>query len=91
MSFTPNYFSPLLALQGVSESQAFFETRIENDSSGNPLFIGWSLTPNAATTAAIWQIIKMSYDGGGYLSRSQIPDDGQKYGYVWNDRSSYFS
>lgn len=67
------------------------EKRMENDGSGNPLYVGYARTPNASTTALEWFIVKMSYDGGGFVSRVQLPDTGAQFKYAWDSRANYFA
>lgn len=88
---TVNSYTQFLALQGVSPGTALFETRMLNDDAGNPLYVGWSLTPNALTSDPVWMIIKLSYDSNGFIDRSQLPNNAQGYKYIWDDQSSYFS
>lgn len=87
-----NIFAGILDLGGQTIGEAqFFEKRIENNAGGSILYVGWSPTPNAPTSGASWMIVKMGYDGNGYLDRVQMPDDGVKFGYIWDNNSSYFS
>lgn len=69
----------------------FLEKRLEVDGSGNPLYIGYSRVPNAASDEDLWYIVKLYYDGSGYLIRSQLPDDGPQFKYAWDDRATLFS
>ena len=69
----------------------FYETRIENDANGNPLYIWRSPIPNADPDDRVGFVTKLHYDGNGFLSRVQIPDDGQSFTYSYTDRASYFS
>jgi len=68
----------------------FLETRIENDGSGNPLYVGYTKCPNAPTDENLWYIVKLEYSGG-YLIRNQLPDNGPHFTYAWDDRASLFS
>ena len=91
MSFPMNSFTGFLALTNVLQQQSLLETRIENNVSGQPIYIAYSITPNADTAARVWYILKMSYDGGGFLSRVQKPDNGDGFLYIYDDRATYFS
>lgn len=53
-------------------------------------YIGYSRTPNNDPAKANWLIIKFHYSGD-LIVRQQMPDDGPKFAYVWNDRVTYFS
>lgn len=66
------------------------EKRIENDISGNPLYIGYNKEPNESTTSETWLIFKLLYSGG-YVVRYQLPDDGAIFKYAWDDRATLFS
>ena len=77
-----------LEIRGSAE--VFLEKRLENDGSGNPLYVGYNRKPNAATTEESWYIIKMTYSGG-YVVRVQLPDNGPQFKYAWDSRASYFS
>ena len=78
----------VLKLNG--DAFAFLEKRIENDGSGNPLYVGYAKKPNESTAATTWFITKISYSGG-YPVRVQIPDDGPKFGYAWDSKAAAFS
>jgi hypothetical protein len=69
----------------------FFEVRIENDSAGNPLYIGRSPIANANTALNVWFITKLYYDANVFLNRVQQPDNGSAFIYAWDDRATYFS
>lgn len=92
MSFPQDIFSKI---QRVGEqtfgNDDFFEVRVENDANGNPLYVGRSPIINAATSATVWYITKLHYDGNNFLNRVQIPDSGRSFMYAWDSRASYFS
>ena len=77
-------------LDGTFDALTIFEKRIENDGSGNPIYIGYSKNANAATSSDSWLIFKLSYTGG-YIVRYQLPDSGPTFGYAWDDRATLFS
>jgi len=72
-------------------ADAFYEIRVENDALGNPLYVGYCPTPNGSTASRIWFIIKLYYDGNGFINRVQQPDDGASFTYAYDDRLTYFS
>lgn len=86
-----NFFSSLLAQESVYGSIPQLEKRTINSSGGAIQYVGWNVTPGAATSAATWAIAKCSYDGNGFLNYYQIP---VSYGfgpyYVWDDVTTYF-
>jgi len=67
-----------------------YETRIENDANGNPLYVARSPIPNASTSDTIWYIQKLYYDSNGFLERVQQPSAGYAFKYSWDLRATYF-
>lgn len=71
---------------------------IENDASGNPIYVGRAvpaeclrITQAGTTTpkaSAIWQILKLSYDAGGFVSDEQWANGNDKFQSIWNNRAS---
>ncbi len=88
---TVNSFSGLLALAQVLDNEDLYETRTTNNDTGQILYVGKNITPNASTAAPTWFIKKISYDGNGFLNRVQLPDNGAGFYYVWDNVSDYFS
>lgn len=68
----------------------FLEIRMENDGDGNPIYIGYTEQPNAATDALVWFILKITYDGNGSPTLQELPNDGVRFIYAWDDRATYF-
>lgn len=91
MSGYVNNWSDLLAFAAVMSTNQLYETRLENDIDGNILYVGTNQTPNASVDDSTWFITKLSYDGGGFLERVQLPDTGLGFIYAWADRASFFS
>jgi hypothetical protein len=89
MSSPINAFSNFLALSPVIKYEDLYEVRIENNSSGQPLYIGYTITPNAPTSDAVWFIKCINYTGS-YVSWVQLPNLGYGYLYVWDNRATYF-
>lgn len=69
----------------------FYESRMENDANGNPIYIGYAKTPNAGTATFLWFIVKVTYDANQSPTRYQLPDGGVSFTYDWDNRSTYFS
>lgn len=89
---TPNAFTGLLALSEVLQDEDLYEVRTINNSQGQVLYVGKCLTPNGSTSAAIWFVKKLGYDGNGFLNRVQLPDNGIGFLYIWdNVQTDYFS
>jgi len=92
MSVPINEFSKIQRIgEQTFGNDDFFEVRIENDSAGNPLYVGRSPVINASTANRVWFITKLYYDGNGFLNRVQMPDDGRSFTYAWDDRATYYS
>ena len=77
-------------LDPTFDAFSLLEKRLENDGSGNPLYIGYNKEPNESTASETWLIFKLSYSGG-YVVRYQLPDSGAVFKYAWDDRASLFS
>lgn len=87
-----NIFGNILDIGGQTfGNDDFFEVRMENDSEGNPLYVGRSPITNADPAERVWFITKQYYDGNTFLNRVQQPDDGPGFLYAWDDRATYFS
>lgn len=78
-------------LEVRGDANGFWETRIENDANGNPLYVGITKKPLTAEGAELWFIRKMNYDGNGYIDHVQLPDNGVRFIYSWTDRATYFT
>lgn len=85
-------FAPIERLLNYLNQEDLLEGRFENNGDNNPIYIGYTPFPNGDPAAAIWWIQKVEYDGQAIV-RKQLPDDGPKFGYIWNDRATagYFS
>lgn len=81
----------LSKLEPRADFSFFYEQRMENDANGNPIYIGYTKTPNAGTSASIWFIVKVTYDANQSPTRYQLPDNGVSFDYDWDSRSSFFS
>lgn len=84
-----NYFDDFERLSAVLDNEDLLESRFENDGNGNPIYIGYTLTPNASIDEPIWYIIKIVYDLQNIVWK-RIPEDGRKFAYIWSQRASYF-
>lgn len=92
MSSPPtNVYDDFNLMNDVLPDEALYETRIENDANGQPLYVGLCVTPNGDPALPIWNLKKLYYDGNGFTNRVQLPDDGPFFTYTWDDRSSYFT
>jgi len=85
-----NAFLNFLALTDVFEDADLYEVRMENDTLGNILYVGKSITPNASESDNIWFIKKLTYDGNGFVNYIQLPINGGGFLYSWTDRATYF-
>lgn len=84
-------FTPILSMEAVLSSNYLYEKRMINDAGGNILYVAFNQTPNAATSANTWFILKMLYDSNGFLNRVQLPDAGFGFNYIFDDIATYFS
>ena len=82
-------FSQLERLSSVISTDDLIEQRFENDANGNPIYIGYCSTPNAATFLPIWYIVKIEYEGN-LITRKRLPILGLGFYYVWDLRASFF-
>ena len=80
----------LSKLTPVAEFSSFMEMRMENDANGNPIYIGYNKTPNAGTASASWFIVNVTYDANQSPTHQQLPNQGVRFIYVWDDRATYF-
>lgn len=56
-------------------------------SAGNPIYVGMS-GPGTATSAALWQIQRLTYSGSDMVAREWANSDND-FKYVWDNRASY--
>lgn len=92
MSFPTNSISQLIAFGGQTIGiDKPYETRIENNASGDPLFVGWSPIPNADPSEKVWYIQKMHFDLNGFINRVEQPESGTGFKYEWDNRANIFS
>lgn len=85
----PQKLSDYSILQVSAAAETFLEKRIEY-TGDNPIYVGWTKTPNAATSEASFFITKLTYSGDN-PTRIQLPDDGAVFNYAWDDRASLFT
>jgi len=75
----------------------FYATRIEYDVSGNPIYVGLAgnpiyvglAEPGTATTAAYWQITKLTYDGSNNCTAVEYAEGSWAFEYTWSLRATY--
>lgn len=78
-------------LQSRANPTLFLEERRAYDGSGNLEYLAYARKPNASTSASIWFITKYTYDGSNRQTRQQMPDDGPKFAYDWDNKANHFS
>ena len=87
---------PQLAFSNFQQQSDFltdddlYEVRTENNSMGQILYIGKTIYPNASTADPVWYIKKINYDSNGYVDYVQLPINALQFGYIWDNRASYF-
>lgn len=91
MPIPTNIFDQINNLASTLGTTDFYEQRLDNDSSGKPLYVGFSATPNENVNHTTWFIRKLGYDANGFINRVQIPDSGSGFIYSWTNRATYFS
>jgi YD repeat-containing protein len=75
------------AVQDVAVTTPLDETRLDYGArtDGNPEFVA-SAPQGSATSAAVWRVLKLEYDGSARLTRKQIRDN-----ITWDGRASGWS
>jgi len=63
-----------------------YQVLIENDGSGNPLYVGES-SPGAPSSGATWRIKKIAYSGG-YVVSVKYADGDELFNNIWDNRAS---
>lgn len=93
-SFVGNRPFGKLDAQGRVIPESFGDMAFEGDYTGNDLIYKGFARPGSATSAAVWQIAKMAYDGSHNLTSIKWPEDSNShassdYQFVWDNRASY--
>lgn len=70
------------------------DTTFRGDYTGTNLIYKGFARPGSATSAAVWQIAKMSYDGSNNMLDIKYPQNSQshassEYQFIWDDRATY--
>ena len=86
----PNTYTQFLALQSVIPREDLYKVVIENNASGQPIYVGKSKDPAALTSDPVWELTHVIYDGSGYLINVNLPLNGQGFKYIWDNRATYF-
>lgn len=63
-------------------------TKISYDANNRQEYIGLA-KPGTATSAAGWQIKKMTYNATGFMTDLQFADGTDKFDKVWDNKASY--
>ena len=64
------------------------QTLIENNGSGNPLYIG-KARPSITSSETGWQIRKLTYDGSDNVLSVKFANGKNGYSFIWDDRATY--
>ena len=67
---------------------SIYTQKSENDSTGRPIYLGYA-EPGTATTAAKWQIRKLTYDSAGAVTDIQFASGTNDFIHVWDNRATY--
>jgi len=65
-----------------------WKVRIENDSSGNPEYVG-EANPNRDTNTTGWRIKKITYDSDGNPTEVNWADGNSNFDNIWDNRATY--
>jgi hypothetical protein len=60
----------------------------ENNSSGQPIYIGYSL-PGSSKSGAFWCIRKITYDANNGMTDVQFAEGSNAFNKTWDDRATY--
>jgi hypothetical protein len=82
-------FDEIERFSSILDTEDMLEARIENDVSGNPIYIGYSMIPNADPALKVWYVIKLEYVTN-FVVRRRLPKDGRGFFYSYNDRATLF-
>jgi len=63
------------------------DIEIENDGSGNPIYVGWAI-PGTGILESRWRICKLTYTAT-FVTAVNWASGTNEYKFVWNDRASY--
>lgn len=69
-------------VSGVTDS-----VQLDYDGSGNAIYLGLA-EPGTATSAPLWQIRKLAYDGSGNLLNTKWANGSRAFNSIWDDRVS---
>lgn len=61
--------------------------QIEYDGNSNPIYLGQA-TPGTATSVALWQIRKLTFDGNSNVTAIKYANGSSNFDAVWDDHGS---
>ena len=62
--------------------------KLSYTASGMIEYIGYA-SPGSASSAAVWKIIKMTYDGSGRQTDLQFADGSRNFDKIWDSKAGY--
>jgi len=71
-----------------SEVDRDFTVKIENDGNGNPVYVG-KAPKGAATSAAVWQVRKLSYDVNQSVTDVQFAGGSNAFDKIYDNRATF--
>jgi hypothetical protein len=71
------------------ESLKGWETRIDYNGGTNPIYVG-KAEEGSATSAAVWQIKKLTWDANDNPTRIQFASDKDSFTAIWDNRAALF-
>lgn len=73
--------------QGQVSNADSLNLKIDYDGNSNPIYIGIA-APGTLTSAAFWQIRKLTFDGNNNVTTIQYANGSPLFDQVWDDRTS---
>lgn len=71
----------------LSGGTATYTNRSQYDASGNLIYYGLA-APGTATSAPLWQIRRLDYDGTGNLLDELYPNGSASFSNIWDNRAA---
>lgn len=73
---------------GITVSQAPLDTQVDYVGTTNATYVG-NAAPGSATSASVWQIRFITYDGNNNPLTITFANGSGSYTNIWNNRASY--
>ena len=63
-------------------------TRVDYVGGTNPIYIGRASTDTTVTDTAVWQVVKITWDGNNNPILIEFADGNEAFDNIWNDRAT---